>query len=204
MAKKNSSNFQLEKTNGELLVTTSTTQKTTNFQPMDNYVYGALFNATASATVANTVTETSLIGTGTGTLTLDANLLAVAKSIEIEAWGTIATLVTPTLRLKVKLGATIIIDTTAVTLLSITGTNLWNTKAVIDCRTAGASGTVMGQGMALYYTSTTGLAGISSPNTTTSTINTTTTQVIDMTATWGTASASNTITCTNIKVSITM
>lgn len=204
MAKKNSVDFQLEKASGELLITTSAAQKTSNFQPVDNYVQGAIFNATASATVANTVTETTIIGTGTGSLTLPVNFLAVAKAIEIEAWGTIATLVTPTLRIKVKLGSTVVIDTTAATLLTITGTNLWNTKAVIDCRTAGATGTVFGQGMAMYYTSATGLAGIASPNTTTSTIDTTATQAIDCTIQWGSASASNTITCTNFKVTITM
>lgn len=204
MAKKNSGNFQLEKANGELLITTSAAQKTNNFQPVDSYVETAIFNATASATVANTTTETTLVGTGTGSLTLPVNFLAVAKAIEIEAWGTIATLVTPTLRLKVKLGSTVVIDTTAATLLTITGTNLWSAKASIDCRTAGASGTVFGQGMAMYYTSATGIAGIASPNTTTSTVDTTATQAIDATATWGTASASNTITCTNFKVKVTM
>lgn len=204
MAKKNSADFQLEKASGELLITTSAAQKTSNFQPVDNYVEGAIFNATASATVANTVTETTLIGTGTGSLTLPVNFLAVAKAIEVEAWGTIATILTPTLRIKVKLGSTVVIDTTAATLLTITGTNLWNAKASIDCRTAGASGTVFGQGMAMYYTSVTGLSGIASPNTTTSTVDTTATQVIDFTVQWGSASASNTITCTNFKVKVTM
>lgn len=204
MAKKNSADFQLEKASGELLITTSAAQKTSNFQPVDNYVEGAIFNATASATVANTVTETTIIGTGTGSLTLPVNFLAVAKAIEVEAWGTIATILTPTLRIKVKLGTNVIIDTTAATLLTITGTNLWNTKAVIECRTAGATGTVFGQGMGMYYTSVTGLSGIASPNTTTSTVDTTATQVIDFTVTWGTASASNTITCTNFKVKVTM
>ena len=204
MAKKNSSDFQLEKANGELLVTTSSKQKTNNFQEMDSYVDSAIFNATASTTVANTTTETTLFGTGTGTKTLDASFLSIAKSIEIDLWGTIATLVTPTIRLKVKFGSTVIIDTTALTLLTITGTNLWNSKAVIDCRTTGAAGTVFGQGMVLYYTSSTGLAGLATPNTTTSTIDTTTTQVIDVTVQWGTASASNTITCTNAKIRISM
>lgn len=204
MAKKNSGNFQLEKANGELLITTSAAQKTTNFQPIDNYAEGAIFNSTASATVANSIVETTLIGTGTGSLTLPVNFLAVAKAIEIEAWGTIASILTPTLRLRIKLGSVTVIDTTAVTLLTITGTNLWNTRAVIDCRTTGATGTVFGQGMGMYYTSATGLAGIASPNTTTSTVDTTATQVIDMTVLWGSASASNTITCTNFKVKVTM
>ena len=204
MAKKNSADFQLEKSSGELLITTSSAQKTTNFQPMDNYASGSLFNATASTTVANTTIETTIFPSGTGTKTLDANFLAVAKTVEIELWGTIASTGTPTLRIKFKLGSTIVIDTTAATLSTITGTNIWRATATIDCRTAGGSGTVFGQGMVSYHTGASGLAGIASPNTTTSTIDTTTTQVIDVTAQWGTASASNTITCTNAKIRISM
>ena len=179
-------------------VATSTNNKTTNFQAaVDNYLVGSVFVQTASATVANTITETTLVGTGTGSVTLPANFFAIGKSIKSEMWGTIANLVTPTIRLKAKLGAVTVIDTTAATMSTITGTNLFYTEGMISCRTTGATGTVFGQGLVLYYTGVTGLAGLASPNTTTSTIDTTASQVFDITITWGTANAANTITSTN-------
>ena len=179
-------------------VTESSLNKFTNYQQaVDNYIVGSIFVSTSSATVANTVTETSIIGTGSGTLTLPANFFTIGKTLKFTLYGMIATLVTPTLRIKVKLGATVIIDTTAATLATITGTNLFFTEWMLTCRTTGAGGTVFGQGLAFYFTGITGLSGIASPSTATSSIDTTTTQVFDISVTWGTASASNTITSTN-------
>ena len=184
-------------------VATSPNNKTTNFQQaVDNYIVGSVFVQTASATVANTVTETSSIGTGTGSLVLPANFFTVGKTLTFQMFGTIATTLTPTIRLKAKLGAVVIIDTTAATLSTITGTNSYSTEAMITCRTTGATGTVFGQGLAFYYTGVTGLAGFSSPNTATSIIDTTVTQTLDITITWGTASASNTITSTNFVLDV--
>jgi hypothetical protein len=42
-----------------------------------------LFAATADKTVANTTTETSLVGTGVGTLTLPANCLTAGRSVRV-------------------------------------------------------------------------------------------------------------------------
>ena len=179
-------------------VTESSFNKFTNYQQaVDNYMVGSIFVSTASATVANTITETSILWTGLGTLTLPANFFTIGKSLKFTLYGMIATLVTPTLRIKVKLGATVIIDTTAATLATITGTNLFFTEWMLTCRTTGATGTIFGQGLAFYFTGITGLSGIASPTTATSAIDTTTTQVFDISVTWGTASASNTITSTN-------
>ena len=184
-------------------VTISTNNKTTNFQQaVDNYIVGSVFVQTASATVANTVTETSSIGTGTGSVILPANFFTIGKTITFQMYGTIATILTPTLRIKAKLGTVVVIDTTAATLSTITGTNSYSTEGMITCRTIGATGTVFGQGLALYYTGITGLAGFSSPNTVTSTIDTTVAQTLDVTITWGTASASNTITSTNFVLDV--
>ena len=159
---------------------------------------GTVFVQTASSTVANTITETTLVTTGAGSVILPAGFFVAGRTINFKMYGTIASVLTPTLRIKAKLGAVVVIDTTAATLLTITGTNLFTTEGKITCRTTGATGTVFGQGLALYYTGVSGLAGISSPNTATSTIDTTVAQTLDITVQWGTASASNTITSTNL------
>jgi hypothetical protein len=176
----------------------SNNNKTSNFQQsVDNYIVGSVFVVTSSATVASTTTETTIIGSGTGSLVLPVNFFTVGKTLKFYLYGTIATILTPTIRIKAKLGSVIILDTAVDTLSTITGTNLFTTEGIITCRTTGATGTVFGQGLTLYYTGTTGLSGLASPNTTTSTIDTTATQTLDITVTWGTASASNTITGTN-------
>ena len=70
---------------------------------------------------------------------------------------------------------------------------------VITCRTAGATGTVIGQGGTIFYQ---GL-GITSSYvrpllmTSSATVNTTVSNTFDLTYTWGTAVPGNTITCTN-------
>ena len=202
MAIKNSSNFILDLALGVLNVVTGTAQKTTNFHQTDNYAVGSVFVQTASATVASSTTETTIIGTGTGSLTLPANYFTAGKTITFQMYGTIGSILTPTLRIKAKLGTVTLIDTTAATLTTITGTNLFSTEGMITCRSTGATGAFIGQGLALYYTGVSGLAGIASPSTATSAVDTTVAQTFDITVTWGTSSASNTITSTNFVVDV--
>ncbi len=204
MAKKNSADFQLEKASGELLITTSAAQKTSNFQPIDCYVNSAIFNTTADATVANTTTQTTLIGTGTGTKTLPVNFLAAAKRVIVHAEGYITNLTTPTINIVLKFGSTSILATGAQTMSAITGTRRWVFDGTVTCRTAGGSGTVIGQGEFRYYTLATTMVGVDVVNTATTTVDTTATQALDLMATWGTASASNSITCTNATFSVDM
>lgn len=159
----------------------------------------APFTQTASVTVANTVTETTLTGSGVGTLTIPANTLVAGGTYRIRADGYIADLVTPTLDLKLKLGSTAIDDTSATALVTLTGTSQWTYTGNFTCRTTGGSGTVQTQGLFAYFNGTTPLV-LNSPNTATTTIDTTASQALTLTVTWGTASASNTITCTNLSL----
>lgn len=161
----------------------------------DQRLVGCTFTQTASVTVANTITETTLTGSGIGSLTLNANYLTVGKSIRIRASGFHSAVSNPNIRIRVKFGSTTILDTTSVSSRNSTNGG-WTIDAVIACRTTGVSGTVIGQGQ---YTETGGNVH-QMVNTTTTTVNTTTSQAITVTAEWGTASASNTITCTNLEV----
>lgn len=156
-----------------------------------------LFTQTASATVANTTAETALSSTGEGSLTLPANYLRVGRTIRVKAWGYHSSTAGPTIRIRIKLGSTTVLDTTAIN--SGNGTNkMWTVDGVITCRTTGGSGTVFGQGFyaELHPSGTTD----SMVNTGATTVDTTATQAISVTAQWGTANAGNTITCTNLTV----
>ena len=166
---------------------------------------GIVFTSTASATVANTTTETTLIGSGVGSLTLATNRLAAGKTLRIRArgyWGTDAA-VAGTMRWRVKLGSTTVLDTGAIT-PAIAITNLfWQLDAEIVCRTTGGSGTVFAQGYTdRQEVAEAALLAVTMVNTATTTINTTVTQAIDVTFEWGTADAENTITCSNVTIEI--
>lgn len=166
-----------------------------------------LFTATASATVANSVAETSIIGTGVGSpgRTLPANFLIVGRNIFLRLRGFIAYTLTPTVRVKVKYGSTIILDTTAITTLTLTGTSFFRIEADITTRTLGAAGTVFGQGMCQQGqpAAAAGLteidaAGLGLFNTAVTTVDTTVAQLIDVTFQWGTADPANTVTITDV------
>lgn len=158
----------------------------------------ALFTATADATVGNTTTETTLFGSGSGSLTLSANYLTTGKTIAVRMWGYITTNVTPTFRLRLKLGSTVIADSVAAATPIIGATaRLFMVDAVLTCRTTGATGTVIGQVEYMFGGTSTTIAIEGSETNATTTIDTTATQAVDVMATWGTAHAQNTVTVTN-------
>lgn len=74
-----------------------------------------LFAQTTNQTVANTVTETTLIDGGVGTLALPANFFKVGKSIRFELLGYHSSTANPNITIKVKLGSTVVLTTGAVT-----------------------------------------------------------------------------------------
>lgn len=161
----------------------------------DGLMYGSWnkFLQYANGTaVANTVVETTLFGSGVGSLTFPANFFYVARAIEIDLTGIMGTTGTPTLQLKVKLGGSTLIDTTALTMPSGITNRQWRLWALITCQAEGASGSFRGQGRFERHQSTDG-----APSTAGTTLDTTGALTLDVTATWGTANASNTIQTTN-------
>lgn len=170
---------------------------------------GVIFTGTADATVGNSTSELSGVPTGVGTLTLPANFWVAGKTARITLVGyqTYSNSTTPTLRVKAKAGSTVVADTTALSLPSATTsatTSPLRTIVDITCRTTGATGTVMAQVQHFF-----GLVGgtpnsrcIATPNTSATTLNTTASGALDVTFTWGTANAANTLTITNISVEV--
>lgn len=159
---------------------------------------GCLFTQTASVTVANTVTETALQGAGVGTLSIPMTFFVAGKKIRISASGVHSSTASPTITIRVKLGATTIMTMTGT---SGNGTNdTWILEGEITCRTTGSSGTVFPQGI-FEEIHTNGLRA-GSDSTSTVTINTGAILALTLTVEWGTASASNTITCSNLSVEV--
>lgn len=164
---------------------------------------GCIFTQTATRTIANTVTETSLFTTGVGTLTLPANFFLAGKTIRLVLTGTLADTGTPTVRLRLKYGSTTVIDSTAQTLAALTGTEEWRATCELTCRAAGASGTIAGDIWFAYDTAT-GTGAIQGLNIapTTATVDTTASGAIDLTWEWGAADIANTVSCVIASVEV--
>jgi hypothetical protein len=159
-------------------------------------VQAALFTQTATGTSANSTAENTISSTGVGTLTLPTNFFVAGKTIRIRGKGFHSSTASPTLNLKVKFGSTVINTTGAHTHHNATN-GYFDFECDITCRTTGAGGTVFSQGI---FTDATD--HVSMGNTATVTVNTTTTQAITVTAQWSAASASNTISMTNLTVEV--
>jgi hypothetical protein len=147
-------------------------------------------------TITNTTTETTLFGLIIGSTTLPSNTLAQASTLRIRMSGMYSTAAVPgNLTIRLKMGATVIASS-VITALLVSASNVgWEAEALISCRTAGAGGTVMPGGSFAYATSTASartFADLTNVGTT-SAVDTTVTQQVDLTAQWATASASNTI-----------
>lgn len=160
-----------------------------------------IFAATADKTVGNTTTETTLFGTGVGSLTLPANLFIIGRTVRIVLRGYITGTANPTVRFKIKLGANIIVDTTALgTLLGAGTQHPFLFDGEIICRTTGASGAFVGQLVVASNAAANFVDG--SQTTATVAADTTASQVLDATLAWGTANAANTVTITNATVEL--
>lgn len=153
-----------------------------------------IFTVTASKTVANTLVETSLIGNGVGTKTTPADFWKAGKTIRLRICGVMSDTGTPTLNIKAKMGATTLVQTGVIALGGTISNNAFVVDLTITCQLAGPAGVFFTSGLFQYDESvhagtTEGMASASGV-----VIDTTLAQAIDVTATWGTASASNTIT----------
>jgi hypothetical protein len=168
-----------------------------------------IFVATAGSAVANTTNETSLIGTGVGSKTLPASFFVAGKVIRIRGGGIYSSLGSSpgTITFKIKLGSTVIASQVLTPTVSM-ASSAFQFDLRLTCRSAGGSGTIMPEGR-LELATYTGATGSGSRTkvdmnnlSAAVTVDTTISQVLDLTATWATASASNTITGATANVEV--
>ncbi len=150
---------------------------------------GLIATQTADATIANTVTETTLLGTVLGTLTLPADFLIAGRVIRLTMSGYISTTGTPNITIRSKLGSSEVIGTGAFAVGAVSNVG-WSYTSLITCRAAGVSGSVVSSGIFSWNNGSIQHA----VKTTSTTIDTTITQAIDITGEWSVADALNTIT----------
>lgn len=160
-----------------------------------------LFTSTSTQTVAATVTETTIIGSGIGSLTLPANYLTVGKSVRLAIRGLYST---PTISagkitVNIKLGSVLLATGSASSVVSTASNYGFDGECVFTCRTDGASGTVIIMGGVTYGVGV-GLSPLAfalNNGTSTSTIDTTASQTLNATVTWSNNTAGNTVSSLN-------
>lgn len=155
---------------------------------------GVYFTQTADAALANSTTETSILGTGAGTKTLAAGAVnAVGRTIRINVKGMVSNFSgSPTLTIRIKIqGVTIATGTVA--MVNATN-NDFEISQIITVRSTGTGGSFSTSG-SFNHGMTTGSSGRASIVVAgTQTTDLTLSRSLDITAQWGTAHASNSIT----------
>lgn len=149
---------------------------------------GVICAQTNTVTVNDTNIETSLVGSGFGTVVLPADFFKAGKSIRLTARGVISDTGTPTINIKFKMSGTVMVTTGAVTLATVSGV-VWEADILLTYR---GSNSAIAQGFFRVNNVTYGMPG------TAQTVGEGDVHTMDLTATWGTTNILNTISSTNL------
>lgn len=161
---------------------------------------GSSVNISVDASTVGT-TETTLLGTLVGSQSLEGGLLRVGRSIRITAVGFMSTSVSPaTFRIRLKKGTTAILDTQAFTPVASITTLGFSMMGIVNIKSVGVSGSSIGNGLFQYITPTS-ISAVSSMGAA-PTLDTTTTQNLDLTIQFGASTAGNNITVQNVLLEI--
>jgi len=157
--------------------------------------YGLFAQTGSSTPITNTIVETSLINSGTGTLTVPANGFNVGDSFRVTMIGVISCNVSATLRVKVKTGSVILGDTGVIPLDAATN-KVWRISVDFTIRAIGVAtvaSIVTGGFFSYVKNSGSNLEGFNFLTVNNTTFDTTVSNVLDITAQWGAASVADII-----------
>ena len=163
-------------------------------------VITTVFTSISDTTVTNTTTTTSLVGVGIGSMNVGSTVLTLGKTYRINATGVYRTGTNPgNLTFMLKVGSSVLAQATCTTISSNTSLSSWQAEARFTCRTTGTNGTVMTGGIVNFDIGSSLQGAVALNNAgTVAIVNTTITNLVDFTATWATATATNTVTCKTI------
>lgn len=148
------------------------------------YIYG-LFSQTAdSATVTNTVIETTIVGSGIGGLTVPANEFILGDSFHAKIGGIISAQNGDTITIRIENGAVLLATTGAITLSPCTNQG-WEIELDFTVRSVGVSGSIVTNGEFKYNRDTGSYEGVVFNDT--EPIDTTISSTLDITVEWGQA-----------------
>ena len=158
-------------------------------------VFGLFAQTGNSTVVTNTTTESTLIDGGIGTLTVGANQFAVGDSFRADFGGVLNVGNNQTIRLRVKAGSVVLLDSGAQTITNITG-DIWSLSVNFTVRQIGATtvASIVSLGSFHYVKTSNGaVEGFSFNTVNNTTFDTTVSNTLDVTVQWGAASTSNQI-----------
>jgi hypothetical protein len=169
---------------------------------IDNYYLNplgytrGLFAQTANSTpITNTDVETSLINGGVGSLSVPANGFKVGDSFRVVIAGVLNVANNQTIRIRVKDGTSILVDSGAKTISNITG-DVFSFNVDFTVRALGGPGvaSIVTLGT-FHYTKTSNDAtqGFAFNNINNTTFDTTVANALDITVQWGAANMGNSI-----------
>lgn len=157
---------------------------------------GSLFAQTGNSTIITGITESTLINGGVGTLTVPANGFQVGDSFRAVFGGVMNAANNQTIRIRVKAGAITLLDSGVQSLGSSVIDDVWSLNVDFTIRQVGTAGvaSIVSLG-SFHYTKTNNASvqgfGFNVVNNTT--FNTTISNVLEVTAQWGSTNAGNTI-----------
>lgn len=158
---------------------------------LPNSFIKCLFSESTEGSVGNTTTESSLIGSGVGNLTLAGNSVRVGQTFRFRAWGVFTTAAGetyPNLTFRLKLGSLVLLEFTTSMTPGEPG-DFWKFEADLVIRSVGVSGSAKAHGSLVLIDAFYGLIGELA------TLNTTQSHDFDLTFTWDTANAANVMNC---------
>jgi len=160
-----------------------------------NTAYG-LFAQTANSTpITGTNVETSLINGGVGTLSVPANGFAVGDSFTTILGGILTAANNQTIRIKVKSGSVILLDSGVQNISNITN-DVFSLNLNFTIRQIGGTGTASIVSLGTFHyvkTSNATTQGFAFNVVNNTTFNTTIANTLDITVQWGSNNAGNTI-----------
>ncbi len=157
---------------------------------------GFYAQTTNSTIITNTTTESTLIGSGVGTLSVPANGFSVGDSFRAVFGGVVNANNNQTIRIKLKSGSVILLDSGVQNLGSAIVDDVWSLNVDFTIRQIGTAGvaSIVSLG-SFHYTKTNNASvqgfGFNVVNNTT--FNTTIGNTLNITAEWGAASTGNNI-----------
>jgi len=176
-------------TNGQVLITDGSGNLAFN-QPTT----GLYAQTVQSATLTNTTTETSIVGTGAGSLTIAANGYVVGDSYHAKIGGVISAQNNDTITIRIKKGSTVLATTGTLTLEAVTNM-AWECEIDFTVSAIGATGSMCTNGNFAYNRDTGSLEGFVFQDV--ETFDTTIANTLEITAEWGQAKTQDQIYSSN-------
>jgi 2-methylaconitate cis-trans-isomerase PrpF len=147
-------------------------------------LYGLYAQTVVSATVTNTTTETSIVGSGVGSLSVPADTFLRGDSYHAKIGGVISAQNGDDITINIKTGATVLATTGAISLSPVTALG-WELELDFTIASLTATGSMCTNGNFAYNRDTGSLEGFVFQDV--QTIDTTIANTLDITVTWGQA-----------------